>query len=96
MTLTAASDEHDIVEIILQRCTDAGLDIAVARSIGAQIRALYGGLRFRIPKRHKQHTAAARADAYADGMTSMSTAEITTKHGISRSTLYRLMKRGSP
>jgi len=34
--------------------------------------------------------------AYADGLGAEPTAEITSRHGISRRTLYRLMKRGPP
>ena len=87
-------DEPDIVDVILRACQDAGLDAAVALTIGAGIRAEYGGMRVRIPKRKKHLTPSARAQAFADGVSPMPTEEITVKHGISRSTLYRLMKRG--
>jgi DNA invertase Pin-like site-specific DNA recombinase len=57
-----------------------------------KIRAQYGGLRVRIPKRKKHATSEARDQVYSDGLTTMTTGEITQKHGISRATLYRVMK----
>lgn len=86
--------DPDIVEVILRACQAEGLNADVAYLIEAKIRAEYGGLRVRIPKRKKHPTAEARAQAFADGTTAMSTEEVTTKHKISRASLYRLMKRG--
>lgn len=86
--------DPDIVEVILRACQAEGLDADVAHLIEARIRAEYGGLRVRIPKRKKHPTAAERALAFADGTTAMPTEEVTAKHKISRASLYRLMKRG--
>lgn len=86
--------DPDIVDVILRECAGQGLDPDAAKEIGTMIRAVYGGMRVRIPKRKKNLTQQARASAFADGITAMPTAEILAKHRISRSTLYRLMKRG--
>lgn len=88
--------EPDIVEVIMLACQAVGLDAEAARLIEAQIRADYGGLRVRIPKRKKHPTQHERSAAFADGLSDMSTDEVTAKHGISRATLYRLMKSGKP
>lgn len=86
--------DPDIVEVILLACRAEGLSADVAFLIEAKIRAEYGGLRVRIPKRKKHPSAEARAQAFADGATAMPTEEVTAKHKISRASLYRLMKRG--
>jgi AcrR family transcriptional regulator len=86
--------EPDIVAAILAVCKERGLDAEVALDIEVHIRSEYGGLRVRIPKRKKHLTPDERALVVADGVTSMSTDEITAKHRVSRATLYRLMKRG--
>lgn len=87
--------EPDIVEVILRACRASGLDADAAFLIESRIRSEYGGLRVRIPKRKKHPTREEREMVLADGMTNMSTAEVTAKHGVSRATLYRLMKRGT-
>mgnify|MGYP003457536941 CR=1 FL=1 len=87
--------DPDIVEVILVACRASGLDADAAFLIESRIRSEYGGLRVRIPKRKKHPTPQERDQALADGLTNMSTAEITAKHGVSRATLYRLMKRGT-
>jgi DNA invertase Pin-like site-specific DNA recombinase len=84
--------EPDIVEIILRACQAGGLDADTAHLIESQIRTEYGGQRVRIPKKKKHLSPAVRELAIADGLTDMSTEEITTKHRISRATLYRFMK----
>lgn len=87
--------DPDIVEVIILACRQGGLDAAAAHEIENRIRAEYGGLRVRIPKRKKHPTSMERELVIADGVTNMSEQEITAKHGISRATLYRLMKRGT-
>lgn len=92
--MDAADHDPDIVFVILRECQGAGLASDIAQAIERRIRALYGGLRVRIPKRKKHLNQQQRAAAYIDGLTSTPTAAVLRKHGISRSTLYRLMKRG--
>lgn len=87
--------DPDIVEVIILACRDSGLDVAAAHEIENRIRAQYGGLRVRIPKRKKHPTAQQRQEIFADGLSDMSTSQVTEKHGIDRATLYRLMKRGA-
>jgi Mor family transcriptional regulator len=82
----------DIVEVILMACQAGGLSSDAARTIESRIRAEYGGLRVRIPKRKKHPSELERSEAFQDGLTGMATEELTAKHNISRATLYRLMK----
>ena len=88
--------EPDIVTTILQRVITMvpGCEVA-AKQIEADIRAEFGGLRVRIPKRKKHPTTAERKKAFKDGLTSMPTEEVLQRNGISRSTLYDYMKRFS-
>lgn len=86
--------DPDIVDVILQACEALGLASDLARQVEAQVRTEYGGLRVRIPKRKKHPSERQRAKAFEDGLSGMSTEEVTAKHGISRATLYRLMKTG--
>lgn len=86
--------EPDIIELIMRACEAQGLDPDAARLIEAKIRDEYGGLRVRIPKRKKHATEERRNSAYTDGLSGMPTEAIKEKHGISRATLYRLMKKG--
>ena len=85
--------DPDIIEIIMRACEAEGLDPEASRLIEAKMRTEYGGLRVRIPKRKKHPTERARTDAYTDGLSGMATEEVIEKHGISRATLYRLMKK---
>lgn len=84
--------DPDIVEVILRAAQAEGLDADAARLIEAKVRLEFGGLRVRIPKKRKHPNARQREEAFSDGLTGMSTEEVTAKHGISRATLYRLMK----
>ena len=88
------SDDNspDIVEIILMACLANGLPADAAKAIEESVRQDYGGLRVRIPKRKKHPSALQRKGAFEDGLTGMSTEDVTTRHNISRATLYRLMK----
>lgn len=88
--------DPDIVEVIMRACQAEGLDAGVAHIIESRIREQYGGLRVRIPKRAKHARDTERKQIVADGLTDMTNEQVTGKHGISRATLYRLMKRGAP
>lgn len=88
--------EPDIVTIMLRRviAMAPGFSAALASQIEQQVRAEYGGKRLHINKRGKHLTPEQRQALFQDGLTGMSTAEITVKHKISRATLYRQMKKG--
>lgn len=89
--------EPDIVTIMLQQviALAPGFSAAIAKQIEERLRADYGGMRVRIPKRGKYLTEEQRAALFSDGLTTMSTEAITQKHKISKATLYRQMKKGS-
>ncbi len=87
--------DADIVEIIIRKAQAEGLDADAAHQIEMAIRQEFGGMRVRIPKRKKHPSPEVREQAFVDGLSNMSTKEVTEKNGISRATLYRLMKRGA-
>ena len=68
---------------------------AQALQVEADVRAEFGGLRVRIPKRKKHSTTEERRVILAEAMGHASDEEITQRHGIHRSTLYRMLKRGA-
>lgn len=90
--------EPDIVLEILQRVRAAvppqHFTADLARQIEVDVRAQYGGLRVRIPKRKKHLSPTERQDVYRQGLGDAATHDITGHAGIHRATLYRLMKRG--
>lgn len=94
---TAADDDADIVrEILLQVAAVApqcGPDLM--RRIELDVRQRFGGRRWFVAKgKQTRLTPEQRRQAFVDGLGGASTDDIARKHGIDRSTLYRLMKRG--
>jgi len=89
-------EDCDIVVVILQRVIALAptFDPETAARIEAEVRAAYGGLRVRIPKRGKHLSREERQAVFQEGLTTMPTDEILQKHKISRRTLERLLKRG--
>ena len=88
--------EPDIVLVVLHAVRALAPDISaeVARQVEADVRAQYGGMRFRIPKRKKHPSPEERQAAYREGLTSPApTDEVARNAGLHRATLYRLMKR---
>lgn len=88
--------EPDIVVLVLQKviAMAPGFSQALATQIEAEIKEQHGGQRMFIPKGVKRLTPEQRHAVYQDGLTNMSTKEITEKHKIHRATLFRLMKQG--
>ncbi len=87
--------EPDLVLVILRRVVEANptLDPETIVLIEAEIRALYGGRRYFIPKRKKHPSPEKRREIVRDGLSNMSDTEIKQRHGVDRSTLYRYMKK---
>jgi len=90
------NQEQDIVSAIIQRVIDVtpGFSGELAQQVELQVRAEYGGRRLFVHKRAPRMTPRQRHAAFKDGLSNMPTSEITTKHKISRATVYRLMKGG--
>ena len=89
--------EPDIVSIMLARviAMAPGFSAALAEQIEREVRLAYGGKRLFVAKgAFKRLTPAQHQAVFQDGLTAMPTIEITTKHKISRATLYREMKKG--
>lgn len=86
----------DIVLAILGRIMDLapGLSTSIAKQVEAEIRQRFGGARVFVPKRKKRLSAEQKERAYKDGLSNKPTDEVVAAHKISRSSLYRLMKRG--
>lgn len=96
--------ETDIIEDLLAmvraefpQCTDQQ-----AASMDERVRAMWGGQRIHIAKnKHRRAGRGAHApevlqSAYTDALGPAPTAEVTRRNGISRATLYRLLKKGPP
>jgi len=101
--IAADDDSADIIVAAIREvlALDIGLTTEQACNIERRLKERYGDQRVRVKKKLHFSDARAngvalsetlRAQVYQDGLTSMSNAEITSKHGISRATLYRWMK----
>lgn len=88
--------EPDIVALVLQRviAMAPGFSEALAKQIEHEVKELHGGKRVFVPKGSKRMTPDERQALFVDGLTDMSTEDLTKKHKISRATLYRAMKQG--
>ena len=82
--------------MILQmvRVANPAVTEAQAQAVEQQVRAQYGGIRTRIPKRKKHPTSEERARVFAQAMTDVPDERILSDNGISRRSLYRYLKRG--
>lgn len=89
-------EEPDIVLVLLQRVQALAPQFSVAQwaLIESEVRAKYGGRRVYVPKTKKHLSREKSGAVYSDGLSNMPTGEITSRHGISRATLYRRMKQG--
>jgi hypothetical protein len=92
MIFKEEDENKDIVDFILDLCKDKGLPIDILIKIDTEIREEHGGQRWYVKK--KTNVKERRLKTFADGLTGKSNQEIMSEHGISRATLYRLMKRG--
>ena len=89
--------EPDLLLVVIQRLRARvpALTEDLAASIEAETRAELGGLRVRIAKRRKHPTDQQRASITREALDSTASAqELIEKHGISRRSLYRYIKRG--
>ena len=88
--------EPDIVQYVLSRVVamSPGFSEALARQIEQEVKERHGGQRLFVPKGAKRLTPDRRLAVLQDGLSTMSNAEISEKHKISRATLYRVMKQG--
>lgn len=88
--------EPDIVSLVLQKVMTLapGFSQTLASQIEQEIKASHGGHRHFVPKGLKRTTPRQRQAIYADGLTDLTDKAIADKHGVSRSTLYRVMKDG--
>jgi hypothetical protein len=89
------------LELAMQSCPS--LSHETARAIESAARAEFCGTRVWIAEQafHPERSAGRKpvprevADAlYRDAMSNVSTADLVKRHGVSRATIYRLMKRG--
>jgi len=88
--------EPDIVALVLQKviALAPGFSAALAAQIEREVKEQHGGKRLFVPKGKRRMTPQERGAVYEDGLTGMSTDEVTQKHNIHRATLYRVMKSG--
>jgi Mor family transcriptional regulator len=87
-------DPDLLAEVLTVLCQKMpGLEPAIVNDLEAQIRRDFGGRRVYLPKRRKHLDHLQQQALYEDGLSNVSTEQITVKHKISRATLYRHMKR---
>lgn len=87
----------DIVLVVLQRvrAVNPGLTDEQAHQIELAIKAEFGGQRVRIPKRKKHPSPEQRRAVMSSSLSVLPMASSNTaRHGISRRSLYRYVKRG--
>jgi DNA invertase Pin-like site-specific DNA recombinase len=87
--------EPDILELIVSACKAEGVDAAVALLIESRVREQCGGRRVYVQKKRKHPNENEREAIFNEGLSNKPTREIIEQKGISRATLYRLMKRGA-
>lgn len=93
----APEEEKDIVLVILRRCMVVSPEFSqdMAKAVEREMREKYGGQRVFVPKGAQKRLSPEERDAaYRAGLTNQPSPEIQSSHGISRATLYRLMKKG--
>jgi hypothetical protein len=91
--------EPDLLLVVIAHVRQAAPQVTdeQAQAIEASAREALGGLRVRIAKRRKHPTPAQRSAIAAEATTNPTAtdAELTQRHGVSRATLYRYIKRGT-
>ena len=91
---TEDGQEPDIIQLMLASVRRrVVLSPEQEQAIEMEIRAEAGGLRVRIPKRGKHPSPQRRAEIYRHALTNAPEQEVLEQGGISRATLYRLIKR---
>lgn len=96
---------RDIVRDVLERLMahDDSITAELALRVEVEIRREWGGQRVFVGKTVGQRVGRppslspeALRKAYADGLSSEPVSAVTKRHGISRSSLYTLVKKGPP
>jgi Mor family transcriptional regulator len=89
-------DGQDFLNYVIQelRAACPALDECKAQEVKARLRALLGGDKYYVPKRDPQRMGQVHAAVYRAALTDITTEELTRQHGVSRRTMYRLLKRG--
>lgn len=89
--------EPDLLQVVIQRLrAKVQLTDEQAQALDAEARAELGGLRVRIAKRRKHLTDEQRAAIAREALSSTDTSDddLAARHGISRRSLIRYVKRG--
>ena len=86
-------EDPDIVVAVIREVLALGvLTPEQASNIERRLKERYGDRRIRVKKKLQLSNEGLRSQVYQDGLSSMTNQQITSKHGISRATLYRWMK----
>lgn len=89
--MTLHDKDPDIVQLVLSACKAEGFDPAIAALIERQIYDEYGGQRLYVPKKKKVPTEDKKKMILQSR--SKTNEQVAKEIGISRSSLYRCLKR---
>jgi Mor family transcriptional regulator len=86
----------DFLNYVVQelRAACPSMDECKAQEVKDRLRTLLGGDKYYVPKRDPERVEQVRIAVYRAALTDISNEELTRQHGVSRATMYRLLKRG--
>lgn len=92
MTLEGKDLLNYVVQELRAACPQ--FDDIKAQEVKDKLRAVLGGDRYYVARRDPERVEHLRAEVLRAAVTDISTEELTRAHGVSRRTMYRMLKRG--
>ena len=96
---SSAADDADIVREILRLVAAVAPDVApeLIKRVEGDVRAQFGGRRWFVAKgKQRRLSAEERRQFVVDAVSNVRDEQLQQTYGVSRATLYRLMKRKAP
>lgn len=91
MTLEGRDILNYVVAELRAACPQ--FDDIKAQAVKDRLRQVLGGDRYYVARRDPESTARVHAEVYRAALTDISTEDLLREHGVSRRTMYRLLKR---
>ena len=92
MTLEGKDLLNYVVQELRAACPQ--FDDVKAQEVKDRLRAVLGGDRYYVARRDPERSAQVHAEVFRAALTDISTEELTRAHGVSRRTMYRMLKKG--